>query len=234
MKPLRCHLAVGALLCALTAFALQPVVPIQNMKGAPFQATLVQIDNRTGHHITKAGTVARSSNGSTYWEMADETGAIALIMIQDTPGRRSISLDVKNKFYSIAPFDPPSPFPDPPSPGVAQKMIAQCDGKRTSHTSGDGYDSTSVSLGVRTQGGFTECGQRVVYTQIPTTSHLSAKIWESWMIPASSLTVEYIGFDDSNQPLITQKLTDIRAEEPDPSLFGIPLGYAPRPLPPRR
>jgi hypothetical protein len=232
MKPLRTHLISLVLLGSLSAVALGPVVPIQLITGAPFQATLVKTDNRSGQHITSSVTVARSATGSTYWEMSDDTGATSIILIQDVPKRRFISLDVTKRFYSVGPLNLPSPFPDAPSPAVVKQMIAQCENKQTYHNSGDGYDSSSSYIGTRTQDGFIECGERVVYNQIPPTSKLSAKIWQNWTIPAMNLSVEYVAFDDNNQPIMSQKLTDIRLGEPNPSLFEIPSGYTPRPLAP--
>jgi hypothetical protein len=235
MKSLRSHLAILTFLCGLSAIALGPVVPLQNVKGAPFQATLVKTSIRSGQQITTSGTVARNSNGSTYWEVAGaHPGLDSIIIIQDVPNHRTITLYQKGNVYSITPLNAALPIRDAPSPQVVKQRIAQCEKKQMYHNSGDGYDSSSTMLGARMQNGFVECGERVVYHQIPPTSQLAAKIWENWTIPALELSAEYIGYDDNNQAVVTQKLTDIHAGEPDSTLFEIPAGYTPRPPVPIR
>jgi hypothetical protein len=233
MKSQRSHLAILTFLCGLSAIALGPVVPLQNVKGAPFQATLVKTSIRSGQQITTSGTVARNSNGSTYWEVAGiHPGLDSIVIILDVPNHRTITLYQKTNFYSIGPLDATIPISDAPSLQVVKQRIAQCEKKQTYHNLGEGYDSSDTNLGSRMQDGFVECGERVVYHQIPPTSRLAAKIWENWTIPALDLSVEYIGYDNNNQPVMTQKLTDIHVGEPDSTLFEIPPGYIPSPLPP--
>lgn len=230
MKPLRSHLPILTFLCGLSAMALAPVVPMNNVKGAPFQATLVKTSILSGQQTTTSSTIARASNGSTYWEVAGtHPGVDSIILINDVPNHRRISLYQKDNFYSITPLDAALPIRDAPSLQVVKQLIAQCENKKTYHNSEDGYDSSDIVLGSRVQGGFVECGERVVYHQIPPTSRLAAKIWENWTIPALDLSVEYVGYDNNNQPVMTQKLTDIHVGEPDSTLFEIPPGYIPAP-----
>ena len=235
MKSLRSHLAIFTFLCGLSAIALEPVVPLHNVKGAPFQATLVKTSIRSGQQITTSGIVARNSNGSTYWEVAGaHPGLDSIIIIQDVPNHRTIALYQKGNSYSIGPLDATIPISDAPSLQVVKQRIAQCEKKQTYHNSGDGYDTSASYLGSRMQDGFVECGERVVHHQTPPTSQLAAKIWENWTIPALDLSAEYIGYDNNNQPVETQKLKDIHAAEPDSTLFEIPPGYTPQPPVPSR
>jgi hypothetical protein len=234
MKPLRSHLPVLTFLCGLSAMALAPVVPLNNVKGAPFQATLVKTFILSGQQTTKSSTIARASNGSTYWELAGtHPGLDSVILINDVPNHRKIALYQKGNFYSVLPLDATLPSRDAPSPEVVKQRIAQCENKQTYHTSADGYDSSDTMLGSRVQDGFVECGERVVYHQVPPTSRLAEKIWESWEIPALGITAEYVGYDSNNQPVETQKVTNIHVGEPDSTLFEIPHGYTPAPPVPK-
>jgi hypothetical protein len=235
MKPLRSHLPILTFLCGLSVMALAPVVPIALVKGAPFQATLVQTSIRSGQQITTSATIARASNGSTYWEIpGTHPGLDSDILINDVPNHRTIALYQKGNLYSVSPLNAVPPIRDAPSLQVVKQRIAQCENKQTYHNSADGYDSSDTALGSRMQDGFVECGQRVVYHQVPPASQLAAKIWENWTIPALDISAEYVGYDSDNQPVRTQKLTGIHAGEPDSTLFEIPAGYTPQPPVPSR
>jgi hypothetical protein len=222
-------------LCALVCLAVSAVnAQIAMTRGAPFEATRTVSVNRPGEQFTTSCTVARSSNGSLYQEVPDnKTGTPGLILISDVPGRRTIVLDVKKKFYTIGELSLSS-VSDGPSPEDVQKRIDQSKTQQPIHSSQDGIDITITPLGLRTQEGFIENGQRRVMSSALPSSKLKEKIWESWWIPALNINVENTAFDDDNKPVQTTKLTNIRTIEPHPSLFEIPPGYALSPPPPSR
>jgi hypothetical protein len=166
MKPVRSHLAILTFLCGLSAIALGPVVPLRHVKGAPFQATLVKTSIRSGQQTITSGTVARNSNGSTYWEVAGaHPGLDSIIIIYDVSNHRTITLYQRGNFYSIGPLDATIPISDAPSLQVVKQRIAQCENKQTYHNSGDGYDSSATYLGSRMQNGFVECGNAWLTTR---------------------------------------------------------------------
>jgi hypothetical protein len=203
---------------------------ISIVKGAPFQATKTMPVLSGGKFSTVSHIIARSSNGSTYEEMPDrETGAPAMIIVRDAVNGRTIVLDVKLKFYTVASTPFPS-VPDAPSPEEVQKSIEYVKTLKGTHTSQDGVETTV--LGVRTQDGFIESGQRTVMQILPPSSKLREKVWETWWIPALSITAETTGFDADNKPAQTIKITDIQTKESDPSFFEIPPGYTVSPAPP--
>jgi hypothetical protein len=203
---------------------------ISAVKGTPFQATKTMSALSDGKFSTISHIVARNSNGSTYEEMPDrETGAPAMIIICDAVNGRTIVLDVKLKFYTVTPAPSP-PVPNAPSPEEVQKSIEYVKTLKGSHTSQDGVETTV--LGVRTQEGFIESGQRTVMQTLPPSSKLKEKVWEIWSIPSLSITAETTGFDTDNKPVQTTKITNIQTTEPDPNLFEIPPGYLPAPVPP--
>lgn len=213
--------------CSLSAMTANAQLSL--VKGLPFEATRTRIVDLPGNNYTVSGTVARSSNGSTYEEHQNpKTGEIDLITITDVPGNRAIFLDVKRRFYSIQLLNL-SPVGNRPSNEALQKYVETL---KPTHTVDDGYDTETTYLGFRTQDGFLEFGRRMVFDSVPASSTLKEKIWEDWTIPALSLTVEKTGFDSDNKPVQVTKFSDIRTEEPDPGLFEIPPGYSPRPAGP--
>ncbi len=215
-------------LCAITSGVAAAQIGL--VKGTPFQATKTRSDLIDGKFSTYSHIIARNSNGSTYEEMPDrETGAPAMIIIHDVVNGRTIGLDLKLKFYTVTPAPNP-PVPDASSPEEIQKSIAYVKTLKGSHTSQDGVETTV--LGVRTQDGFLESGQRTVMQTLPPSSKLKEKVWEIWWIPELSITAETTGFDADNKPVQTTKITNIRKTEPDPSLFEIPPGYVPAPSSP--
>lgn len=204
------------------------------IKGAPVEAIKTRIVSIEGNSFTTSGTVARSSNGSTYEEFPDrKTGEIDLIHIDDIPGQRSIALDVKRKLYYIQPM-PFSKIGNIASKEDLQKNIESLNTLKPAHTSENGVETEETYLGFRTQDGFLEFGRHTVYEHLPSSWALSQKVWEDWSIPSLMITVEKTGFDDNNQPVNITRLSNIQTKEPDPHLFEIPPGYSPAPIRPSK
>jgi hypothetical protein len=216
------HLAIIAL-CCIPSLAVN--AQISYVKGAPFQATKITTNSHSGESVTRQALVGRSSNGSTYEEFLDaKTGTPQAILISDVPRRRRIALYFTTGTYTMGDFSPPS-VPDAATPNEVKKSIEIVKKLQPMRSSMEGVGATATPLGIRTQDGFVESGKRLVLDSIPTGSSLKEKIWESWWIPALSITVENTGFDDNNMPSMSTRLTNIQTTEPDPNLFEIPPGF---------
>ncbi len=197
------------------------------IKGSPIEATKTVTVSRAGESYSVSSRVARSSNSSTYVAIPNnKTGETVMIIILDIPGSRSILLDVTHKSYSVTLYSVPA-IGDRPSKKALQRDLEFLRKLKPAHTSQNGYEVETTSLGFRTQDGFLEIGRRTVYDHLPPSSSLKEKIWEDWSIPALSIVAEKTGFDSDNKPLQRVRLTDIRTEEPDPHLFEIPQDYSP-------
>jgi hypothetical protein len=228
--------ATGWISVTLCSLALNTAnaqsVPL--MKGAPFQATKTLSVNRPGEQYTASSVIARSSDGSTHEEIPDiQTRTPGLILIVDIPGMRRIFLDVKRKVYSIQQLSESS-IPNAPTPDQLQKNIDGLKKVTATHESQDGYEITKTPLGFRTQDGFVAYGTRSVYERVPASSKLTDKIWEDWWMPALGLNVQKTSIGADNKPTHITKFTNIRAKEPDASLFEIPPDYVPSPPSPSR
>ena len=213
-------------MCVLPA--VSALAQFELVKKSPFEATKTRTVSRSDGTYTVSDRVARSSDSSTYEEIRDlKTGELIYINIVDVPGRRSIFLDVKAKTYSFPETSLPAVIPDPSSSEDLQKYIDYLKTLRPTHEADGDSDRDITPLGFRTEKGFQEFGRRIVFTRLAPTSSLKEKVWDDWRIPALSVTVEKVGLDAAGNPSNAWKLTDIRAQEPDPRLFEIPEGYAP-------
>jgi len=213
------HLTIAVLCCAhfLAAHA-----QIAFVKDAPFQATRITTNNQSGELVTTEARVGRSSNGSTYQEFLDaRTGAVQMVLIADVSRRKTISLNLRTGTYTTGDLSVSS-VPGAPTPDEIKKLIDVIKTLKPMRSSMEDVGTTTTPLGVRTQDGFMETGQRLVLDSLPLGSHLKEKVWESWSIPSLGVTVENTGFDDNNKPSASVKLINIQTKEPDPNLFEIP------------
>jgi hypothetical protein len=200
------------------------------IKGSPCEATKTKTVSLPDDSFSVSSRVARSSNGSTYEEVPSrKTGEIVLIHILDVPGKRSIILDVKRKFYWIQPMSLP-PTSNLSSAEALQKYIEFLKTWKGDHTSDNGVETERIPLGFRTQDGFLEFGVRTVFDHLPSSWTLKEKVWEDWSIPTLAIPVEKTGFDSNNKPDQITKYSNIQTTEPDPHLFEIPQDYSPSPV----
>lgn len=167
------HLSIAVLCCTLSTAAN---AQISYVKGAPFQATKITTNSHSGEPVTSQALVGRNSDGSTYEEFLDaKTGTVQMILVSNVPRQKRFALYLKTKTYTMGDFSPPS-VPDAPTPVEVKKSIDAAKTLQPMRSSMGGVGTTVTPLGVRTQDGLLESGQRLVLDSIPPGSNLKEKI----------------------------------------------------------
>jgi hypothetical protein len=221
---------------AVSSSSLYGVAQVNMVRDRPFIAIKAVSTDLPRTQYTVAAKMARNSEGSTYYEIPDtRDNSLFMVVIQNVSRQQTIYLYPKDRQYTLqqTPFPTLAQLPDKSTQIELQKK--QDEGLMPSkQTRDDGAVVETQPLGFRTENGFLEFGDRRTFSNLPPTSGLKERVWETWTILGEALTGEQIGFDENHQMRQQTKLTEIETKEPDPKLFEIPEGYTLRPPPPVR
>ncbi len=173
---------------------------IQCLSDVPFTATGIY----ASPGVTTTEKIARASNGSWFIEQFNATGIPQNITIKDVPHQRMITLFVGPKQYAVSVMNPIN-F----KTYSAQEWL---DVLRGSHDKSPGHSE----LGTKVEAGTTLFGYSLTFNN---------QITERWEAADLGTTYSYRITSLQGEPQMNFTLSDIRREEPDPTLFEIPDGY---------
>jgi hypothetical protein len=173
---------------------------IECLRDVPFTATRIY----ASPGVTTTGKIARASNGSWFIEQFNAKGIPQYITIKDVPLQRMITLFVRPKQYAISVMNPIN-F----KTYSAQEWLDVLHG---SHNKSPGPSE----LGAKVEAGTTLFGYSLTFNN---------QITESWEAADLGTTYSYRTTSLQGEPQMNFTLTNIRREEPDPTLFEIPDGY---------
>jgi hypothetical protein len=173
---------------------------VECLRDVPFTAT--RIYALPG--VTTTEKIARSSNGSWFVEQFNAKGIPQNITIKDVPHQRMVTLFVGPKVYAIPAMNPIS-F----KTYSAQEWL---DILRGSHDKSPGHSE----LGTKVESGTMLFGYSLIFNN---------QITERWEAADLGTTYSYRTTSLLGEPQMNFTLTNIRREEPDPTLFEIPDGY---------
>ena len=189
---------------------------------APFTATVITTSEE-GQAPIKKMRIARASNGSTYSGPYERDGKYGMVFIGDVPNHRRIEYQVpppniRNHTYRLT---ADNFFVE--SLEEHRARLGCCIPDKDKVKGGHLYHYTS--LGEKTEDGMVLFGMRVEETFDDGTKRVS-EYWDSDLGIRVSTTV------DGPKPGKhgSWVVTDIRREEPDPSLFQVPKEYLSDPL----
>jgi len=220
-----------AVVLALLPLSARGQLVAQMRRDRPFTATKTVTVNRPGENYTVSSTVARDSDGSTYEEIPDaRTGEIYIILIQDRAHGRSVQLIPAKKQYVVRDVVYPPLPPHPRDSAEIQKQMDYLKSLQPSKSkSDDGAVIEETPLGFRTRDGFVEFGVRRVHSNLPSTSRLVEREWETWTIPAEDIGSETAGYGENHELRMDTRVTKIEIGELDRHLFDIPPDYTLQP-----
>ena len=192
-----------------------------NVLDAPFTATVTS--NPTGQAPIKRLRIARASNGSTYRGPYERDGRDGMVFIEDVPNHRRIEYRV-----------PPPQIRDHTYRLTTDKFFTESVEKHRARLGCCIPDKDKIKggrlyhytpLGEKTDDGMILFGMHVEET-LPDGTRRVSEYWDSDLGIQVSRTV------DGPQPGRHESwgVTDIRREEPDPSLFQVPKEYLFDPL----
>jgi hypothetical protein len=203
---------------------------IVNVVGAPFTADVTNTYSKAGKTRVTTTHVARASNGSVYCAGYDSEGKLTGVEFDDVPGNRRTVLFVPrfptdhNHTYSL--LTPEDGFSTPSIEDVRQKLRRnQQRYAKDPDRENDLYHSHSIPLGEKSVDGMILFGLRVETTDEDGEKH-AYETWESDL----GLTMSYSILRPGELEETHSVLTNLRREEPDPSLFQIPKEYLSDPL----
>jgi hypothetical protein len=192
---------------------------VENVVGAAFTATF---SRTTPGQPKRTCRIARASNGSIYLGCSGANDRLSSVEISDVPNNRLISF-----------FIPPSDTPDhtyrlsTPRDGKFKTVAAEDIRAQLHHAQGicscDGQPSSS--LGEKSNDGLTLFGFRTEQTYKDGSKRIT-EYWESDL----GVVVSRKDMGPQAGEEHSYVVTNIRREEPDPSLFEIPKEYISDPL----
>lgn len=194
---------------------------VANVLGSPFTATVVS--NPEGQAPVKRWRIARASDGSTYRGPYERDGKLSLVSIADVPNHRRVEYmlgprEFRNHTYRLTTekFFTESVEEHRARLGCCIPDHDKVKGGRLFHF---------TPLGEKSDDGMILFGRRVEETYDDGTKRVS-EYWDS------DLGIEVSRTVDGPQPGRHESwvVTDIRREEPDPSLFQVPKEYLSDPL----
>jgi len=188
---------------------------------APFTATVTS--NPAGQAPIKRMRIARGSNGSTYCGPYELDGKYSAVTIEDVPNHRRIQYRVGPQEFRDHTYQLTVENFSTESLEEYRARLGCCIPGKDKVKGGRLYHYTPV--GEKTDDGLILFGRRVEETLDNGTKRVS----EYW---GSDLGVEISRTVDGPQPRRHESwvVTDIRREEPDPSLFQVPKEYLSDPL----
>jgi len=188
---------------------------------APFIATVTS--NPLGPAPIKRMRIARASNGSTYLGPYERDGRDGTVLIEDVPNRRRIEYRVPRPEFRDHTYRLTTENFFTESVEEHRARLGCCIPDKDKLKGGRLYHYTQ--LGEKTGDGMVLFGRRVEETLDDGTKRVS-EYWDSDLGIQVSRTV------DGPQPGRHESwvVTDIRREEPDPSLFQVPKEYLSDPL----
>lgn len=181
--------------------------------GAPFTAVETATRTEGKDVIVATGTVARRSDGSTYWYLRTTRNGVELpgrIYIDDAAKHVSVSIMVNLHEYTSDLWQVPDTGWHPIS---AEQYLKQSGGVGAKRTIGD--DVTEM-LGFRQIAGLQTVGSNLV-RPIGTL--------ERWYSPELGMNLERKGHQASPVAETEMTISEIHLGEPDPKLFDVPPGY---------
>ncbi len=191
--------------------------------GAPYTARATNEINTNGQSRVETLVIARASDGKTY--TSHFTGKVNwMIGIEDAPNHRFISLNPRNHTYTIQPLQPEWSVIT-----VAQAAEALRE-QQAKPLPGPAVTTTKV-LGEEQQMGFTAFGIDTTTTQ--RNGAIVHKVSWNTDFGVNLLSEHSVTGADGKVFAETGTVSDVVREEPNPSLFEIPVGYtevaAPKP-----
>ncbi len=199
-------------------------------KDVPFRAVQVIVRRGPQGVVETRGRVARSSDGSTYVELIDEsTKQPTEALIFDVPHHREVVLDVVSRRYRVQQMprlegrDAPGDF------GAEQLRIAVEQKDSRMREVKDGVESTWKRLGVRRIAGLEAVGSVQVRRPLAGAGEAAdgpAEVDESWVSVDLGIAVLRTRHDPLTGGDTEVSLTEVVRAEPDVALFKVPAGYA--------
>lgn len=207
---------------------------IANVVGAPFTATMTNTYSKVPNAYVATSHIARKSNGSVYCATYDGAGKLLSVEFDDVPANRRTVLYVPrfpndhNHTYSL--LTPEDGFSTPSIEDMREKL------RRKQQIYAEHSDSEHdnrhwhlIPLGERSVDGMILFGLRFEIRHEDGEKGGGSETWESDL----GLTMSYSALspgDVEETHVIHSALTNLRREEPDPSLFQIPKEYLSDPL----
>jgi hypothetical protein len=190
---------------------------IENVVGAPFTATF---SRTTPGQPRRVCQMARASNGSIYLGCSGADGRLSGVEISDVPNHRRIAFfvpppSVPNHTYTLS------------TPRQGKFTTVSADDVRQQLHWGQGVcrEQPEISLGERSSDGLKLFGFRSEKTYDDGTKRVT-EYWESDL----GIVVSRKDLGPQEGEEHSYVVTNIRREEPDPSLFQIPKEYISDPL----
>lgn len=208
---------------------IAPAIGMQ-WKDVPFRAVQVIVRRGPTGVVETRGRVARSSDGSTYVELIDESSKQPVeALIFDVPNHREVVLDVAARRYRVQQMPGLEGREAPAEFGPEQlRIAAEQKDKRVSEVK-DGVESTWKRLGVRRIAGLEAVGSVQVRRPLAGSGEAvdgPEEVDESWVSVDLGIAVQRMRHDPLTGADTEVSLTEVVRAEPDPALFRVPAGYA--------
>ncbi len=208
---------------------ISPAVGMQ-WKDVPFRAVQVIVRRGPGGVVETRGRVARSSDGSTYVELIDESTKRPIeALIFDVPNHREVVLDVASRRYRVQAMPGLEGKEAPAEFGAEQLQIAAEQKDSRVHEVKDGVESTWKRLGIRRIAGLEAVGSVQVRRPLAGSGEAAdgpAEVDESWVSVDLGIAVQRTRHDPLTGADTEVSLTEVVRAEPDRALFMVPAGYA--------
>jgi len=192
---------------------------VRMVKGAPFTAkwtttTEIEAHAEVTEEVTES-VVARSTDGSIY-QAFYKNGNLDRVEIRNVSRERRLVLYPKTKQYVVDPSDLTWSMPT-----VAQmyKSLEKTAGDYRRNYPLSHVNKVATSLGMKNVDGMTVFGHHYVRDGARA---MEGDEWESELGFIYSGRYELYG----GRRTVTVTLTELKREEPDPSLFKVPKGYS--------
>lgn len=199
------------------------------LRDVPFRATQVIVRRGPGGVVETRGLVARSSAGSMYVELIDEsTKKTAEVLIFDVPNHRELVLDVQNRRYRELAAPGLEGREAPVDFTAEQLRVAAMEKDVSVRRVKDGVDSTWTWLGVKRLAGLESVGSVEVRRPVANAGEATdgpAEVDESWVSVDLGVAVLRRRHDPLKDEDTEVSMTEVLRSEPDARLFQVPAGY---------
>jgi hypothetical protein len=211
----------------LTGVLVKPVSAqhIENVVGAPFTATTSYTSHSTGKTQKVTDQIARAADGSTYHGYYDPDGRLRRVEINDLPNNRKIAFFANTLDHSYTVSTPPDGKFTTRSTEEVRKQLRRIQSLLTENPDNKTFSGRvhHTSLGEKSSDGMLLFGFRHEIADDDGEKYVR----EDWR---SDLGIVMSSTSTREEHESSYVVTNIRQEEPDPSLFRIPKEYLSDPL----
>jgi len=201
--------------CSMTHAQLPPPNP-----GAPFTAVETRTTTYADEVVIETATIARKSDGSTYWRLDLRTwnGVVnpkhfaPAAAIYDSRKHILTTLDLSANLYRL---EKKTFAPQMYTPQIDARSFAAPADVRTVAA------PLRTGLGVRKIDGVDAVGSA--------TNYADGSSFEEWRSPTLFITLESTSDRISPKEKMTTAITKLTLGDPDPALFEVPGGFLPAP-----